>query len=503
MDNDKTKKSLDLSDIFAIAWKRKWLIFIPLVLVAISAYAGSYLITPEYQSSVIIWFGNPVQMTDQLRRMVGDATDVLGSERHRSEELRSMQNEVTSSPFLRQLVQNLRLDQDPSLDKKVAKMRASRPDMSPEQIKFEVLADDLRERIFVSFAGWEQVRISVLSTSPRLARDMAQNLGEILMTEKRRQQMGSVRLSQDFTYDQFSKYEKDLQDKIDELTEFQKKFMGYQLNEMVVSDSNRKAINSEIEGTNIEIEEKKEEERRLLAKLVEIPATKLTLEESNNLKRIKAEIQNLLVSVANLMPKFRWSDPEILNFKTKLYSYIGSLEDEYRDLVEQQFASYDKATRENIAKLFNVRADLDVLYSKSNNLKLALADLTDKMNSIPAYQAKLDQLNREINAARELRDRFKEQQESSQISQALLQEAQFKVVEPAKVPLSPVKPDRLKILIMGIFVGLALGGGAVLLAELLDNSLKSIEQVEEFVGYPVLGVIPEINSIKSAAKVKA
>ncbi|MEP0827103.1 MAG: hypothetical protein HRF51_01140 [bacterium] len=503
MENDKTKKSLDLSDIFAIAWKRKWLIFIPLVLVAISAYAGSYLITPEYQSSVIIWFGNPVQMTDQLRRMVGDATDVLGSERHRSEELKSMQNEVTSSPFLRQLVQNLRLDQDPSLDKKVAKMRASRPDMSPEQIKFEILADELRERIFVSFAGWEQVRISVLSTSPRLARDMAQNLGEILMTEKRRQQLGSVRLSQDFTYDQLSKYEKDLQDKIDELTEFQKKFMGYQLNEMVVSDSNRKAITSEIEGTNIEIEEKKDEERRLLAKLVDIPATKLTLEESNNLKRIKTEIQNLLVSVANLMPKYRWSDPEILNFKTKLYSYIGTLEDEHRELVEQQFASYDKATRDNIARLFNVRADLDVLYSKSNNLKLALADLTDKINSIPAYQAKLDQLNREINAARELRDRFKEQQESSQISQALLQEAQFKVVEPAKVPLSPVKPDRLKILIMGIFVGLALGGGAALLAELLDNSLKSIEQVEEFVGYPVLGVIPEINSIKNAAKVKA
>ncbi len=503
MENDKTKKSLDLSDIFAIAWKRKWLIFIPLVLVAISAYAGSYLITPEYQSSVIIWFGNPVQMTDQLRRMVGDATDVLGSERHRSEELKSMQNEVTSSPFLRQLVQNLRLDQDPSLDKKVAKMRASRPDMSPEQIKFEVLADELRDRIFVNFAGWEQVRISVLSTSPRLARDMAQNLGEILMTEKRRQQLGSVRLSQDFTYDQLSKYEKDLQDKIDELTEFQKKFMGYQLNEMVVSDSNRKAITSEIEGTNIEIEEKKDEERRLLAKLVDIPATKLTLEESNNLRRIKTEIQNLLVSVANLMPKYRWSDPEILNFKTKLYSYIGTLEDEHRELVEQQFASYDKATRDNIARLFNVRADLDVLYSKSNNLKLALADLTDKINSIPAYQAKLDQLNREINAARELRDRFKEQQESSQISQALLQEAQFKVVEPAKVPLSPVKPDRLKILIMGIFVGLALGGGAALLAELLDNSLKSIEQVEEFVGYPVLGVIPEINSIKNAAKVKA
>lgn len=503
MENDKTKKSLDLSDIFAIAWKRKWLIFIPLVLVAISAYAGSYLITPEYQSSVIIWFGNPVQMTDQLRRMVGDATDVLGSERHRSEELKSMQNEVTSSPFLRQLVQNLRLDQDPSLDKKVAKMRASRPDMSPEQIKFEILADDLRDRIFVNFAGWEQVRISVLSTSPRLARDMAQNLGEILMTEKRRQQLGSVRLSQDFTYDQLSKYEKDLQDKIDELTEFQKKFMGYQLNEMVVSDSNRKAITSEIEGTNIEIEEKKEEERRLLAKLVDIPATKLTLEESNNLKRIKTEIQNLLVSVANLMPKYRWSDPEILNFKTKLYNYIGTLEEEHRELVEQQFASYDKATRDNIARLFNVRADLDVLYSKSNNLKLALADLTDKINSIPAYQAKLDQLNREINAARELRDRFKEQQESSQISQALLQEAQFKVVEPAKVPLSPVKPDRLKILIMGIFVGLALGGGAALLAELLDNSLKSIEQVEEFVGYPVLGVIPEINSIKSAAKLKA
>jgi len=271
----------------------------------------------------------------------------------------------------------------------------------------------------------------------------------------------------------------------------------------VVSDSNRKAITGEIEGANLEIEEKKNEERQTLIKLVDIPSSKLVLEESSELRRVKSDIQEQLVSVANLMPKYRWSDPEILNFKTKLYASIATMEDVHRQLVDEQFSSYDKTTRINITKLFNIRADLDILYSKSNNLKLALADLIEKKNSIPAYQARLDQLNREVSAAMELRDRFKEQQEGSQISQALLQEAQFKVVEPAKIPLSPVKPDRVKILIMGIMVGLALGGGAALLAELLDNSLKSVEQVEEMLGFPVLGVIPEISSVKNSYKVNA
>lgn len=500
METERHKRSIELADIMTAAWKRKWLIVIPLILVTALTYAGSYLITPEYESSVIIWLGNPVRLSDQLRRMVGDAGNVLGEERHRSEELRSLQNEVVSSPYIKQLVDNLKLDQDSELDRKVQKTRASRPDLPADQIKFEILLSELRDDISVNFAGWEQVRISVRSRYSTRARDMAQNLGEILMAEKMKQEIGSVRMSQDFTYEQLAKYEKDLQDKIDEKTRFERGYLGIQSNNMVVSDSNQKAVNAEIESIRSDIEDKKREERTLLGKLTAVPMDKLVVTESAESKRLNDDIQNLLGSIANLLPKYRWNDPEILNFKTRLYEMLGDLETENKRLVEQQFGNYDKPTRTLIAQLINIRSDLDIAYAKSNSLKLALSGLAERISSVPEYQAKLDQLNREINAARDLRDRFKEQQEGSQISQALLRESRFQVIEPAKVPLVPFKPNRPKLLMMGIALGLMLGAGAALIAELTDNTLKKIEEIEDFTGYPVLGIIPEISVLKKLPK---
>jgi protein tyrosine kinase modulator len=496
METERHKKTIELADIMTAAWKRKWLIVIPLILVTALTYAGSYMITPEYESSVIIWLGNPVRLSDQLRRMVGDAGNVLGEERHRNEELRSLQNEVVSSPYIKQLVDNLKLDQDPGLDQKVQKARASRPDLPADQIKFEILLNELRDDITVNFAGWEQVRISVRSRYATRARDMAQTLGEILMAEKMKQEIGSVRMSQDFTYEQLAKYERELQEKIDEKTNFEREYLGNQSNNIVVSDSNQKAVNSEIESIRNDIEDKKQEERTLLGKLTTIPADKLVVTESAESKRLKDNIQNMLGSIANLLPKYRWNDPEILNFKTRLYEMIGDLETENKRLVEQQFSNYDKPTRALISQLINLRSDMDIAYAKSNSLKLALSGLAERISSVPEYQARLDQLNREINVARDLRDRFKEQQEGSQISQALLRESRFQVIEPAKVPLAPFKPNRPKLLMMGIALGLMLGAGAALIAELTDNTLKKIEEIEDFTGYPILGIIPEISVLK-------
>jgi uncharacterized protein involved in exopolysaccharide biosynthesis len=315
-----------------------------------------------------------------------------------------------------------------------------------------------------------------------------------------KQEIGSVRMSQDFTYEQLAKYEKDLQDKIDEKTRFERGYLGIQSNNMVVSDSNQKAVNAEIESIRSDIEDKKREERTLLGKLTAVPMDKLVVTESAESKRLNDDIQNLLGSIANLLPKYRWNDPEILNFKTRLYEMLGDLETENKRLVEQQFGNYDRPTRTLIAQLINIRSDLDIAYAKSNSLKLALSGLAERISSVPEYQAKLDQLSREINAARDLRDRFKEQQEGSQISQALLRESRFQVIEPAKVPLVPFKPNRPKLLMMGIALGLMLGAGAALIAELTDNTLKKIEEIEDFTGYPVLGIIPEISVLKKLPK---
>ncbi len=492
------KKAFDVNDLLQVAWRRKWIIIIPMILVTAATFAGSYLITPEYESSVIVWTGSPVKLSNDLQRMLGSGQQMMRTERDRQMELKSLQNEITSTPYLGQLITLMKLDQDPALKEKAVKAQSTRPDLTLDQIKQDYLVNSLRKKIEVGYAGSDQVQISVTSTKPNKARDMAQNLGDIFITEKMRQELGSVRISQDFSFEQLSRYEKDLQDKIDRKTALEKEYMQVKLDESVISDENRRAIDAEIESTDLDIKSKNDEEKGLIGQLADLGLnkSKLNLDESSKLTRLKGDIKQLIGSIATLMQTNEWKAPEVLTFNTRLYNLVGQVEDEIKELVGKQFSDYDQNTRNLLSQLFTLRADIDVLYTRENNLKLAQADLLHKINLIPEYEASLDQVEREITAARDLRDKFKDQQESSQISQALVRESKYKVIEPAKVPLAPFTPDRPKILVLGILLGLAIGAGAAMLSEIMDSSFKNLDEVEEILGVPVIGVIPEIRILK-------
>lgn len=498
MTDSTQKKGFDISDLLSVGWRRKWIIIIPTILVTIATLGGSYLLTPVFRASVIVWVGNTVKLSADIQRMLGNGREAIRSERDMQLELQSLQNEITSSPYLGQLITRLKLDQSADVTQHALKQQANRPDLTLDQIKQDYLITKLRDQIYVSFVGKDQVQILVESVEPYLARDMAQNLGEIFMSEKMKEELGSVRISQDFSYEQLARYEKDLNDRINEKTAFEKEYMKIQLDELVTSEENRREISSEIQGTKFEIQDKKDEETHLMSNLSDLGVTSnsLKLKDSNELRRLKRDATTLIGTVGELMQKYQWSDPEILNFNNRLFGLIRQIENENRQLVDEQFAEYDENVRAQVVQLFNIRDDLELLYERHNNLELALANLNAKINLVPEYDARLDQLDREISAARDLRDKFKDQQESSQISQALLRQSKYRVIEPAKVPLAPYSPQRSKIVVLGFILGVAIGVGAALLSEIMDNSFKTVEDVEKSLGVPVIGVVPEIKFLK-------
>lgn len=64
------------------------------------------------------------------------------------------------------------------------------------------------------------------------------------------------------------------------------------------------------------------------------------------------------------------------------------------------------------------------------------------------------------------------------------------VIDKAKVPKFPFKPNLALNLIIALGLGLAVGIGLALLLEYLDDTFKVPEDLEKFLGLPVLGLIP-------------
>jgi capsular polysaccharide biosynthesis protein len=81
-----------------------------------------------------------------------------------------------------------------------------------------------------------------------------------------------------------------------------------------------------------------------------------------------------------------------------------------------------------------------------------------------------------------------------------LSSSKYKVVEPARTPLEPFKPDRMRIVLMGIVLGLVIGAGAAVAVELMDSSFKKVEDIQDHLGLPVLGITPRMGFLKKIAR---
>jgi uncharacterized protein involved in exopolysaccharide biosynthesis len=76
---------------------------------------------------------------------------------------------------------------------------------------------------------------------------------------------------------------------------------------------------------------------------------------------------------------------------------------------------------------------------------------------------------------------------------------QFNVLDPARIPATPIRPDRNKILLMGCVIGLGLGAGLAWFRESLDKSFHAVADVESYLELPVLATIPNLNEQEKKA----
>lgn len=497
-----TDFNFDIRDIWTILLKRKWLIVIPIIIAGAAAYGVSYIIEPAYESSTIVSVSQEVPLSTELERLIGNNDIGRMRDSERRELLRGYYNELTSTKYLEQVVDRLKLDESPDYDAEAKRLADMRPGVDPSQMKFNLIQNDLKDRIDIQFVARDQVEIITEASSARVARDLANTLADVFVVEKLRQELADIHTTGQFSDVQLERYEREIQNFTNERTQVEQNLLQVRLNPTITAESNRSDISSEIENANSEVTMLRKSERQILSKLVNeagMSTDNLSLDESSNHTELKQELMDLIRQLSERLTSSVWSNPQVLNLTLRQKAVLDGIKQENRHQVDEEYASQDDATRADLVELFNTRSELEYLYSRVSYLQGSLDEIVSKMNLVPEYEAQLTLLDQKIEAAQAFRDRFQRQQETSTIQQGLLQDAsssKYKVVEPAKLPLAPSKPDRKQIAIMGILVGLVLGLGAAVVVELLDNSLKKVEEVEEYLNLPVLGVTPKAEFLK-------
>ncbi|MCU0559806.1 MAG: polysaccharide biosynthesis tyrosine autokinase [Desulfobacterales bacterium] len=156
----------------------------------------------------------------------------------------------------------------------------------------------------------------------------------------------------------------------------------------------------------------------------------------------------------------------------------------------------EEATSEIRAVFREARSELQAAWQAAANREAELGRRLEALQrenmSLPEKGLALVRLQRELELQESLYSQLKAKYQEVQIQESGRVEEVF-IVKPALAPSAPFNiPSKLMIVATGVLMGLIIGVVLAFLAEVFDTSMGTIEDVEELLKVPVLGVIPQL-----------
>jgi succinoglycan biosynthesis transport protein ExoP len=128
-------------------------------------------------------------------------------------------------------------------------------------------------------------------------------------------------------------------------------------------------------------------------------------------------------------------------------------------------------------------------------LRESIASIEARIAATPAVAERLDALNRNYDQLartyQDFSDRLQQAGVQADMERRQLGE-KFRILESAEEAFEPSSPNRILLLTLGAILGLALGVGIGLVAEVTDSSLHTSTELQTTMGIPVLASVPQI-----------
>jgi succinoglycan biosynthesis transport protein ExoP len=498
------KETFDLREYLKLIWKRKVLIIIPFLIVTGVGIWGSYQLTPMFQSTTIVMIKETKLLARPLEAIVPGGQENALSEVRKDQRLATIEAQILSSQILKELISKLELDKDPWVIKRKALLEKKKsPIWTQKGVVEKMLLDNLRENISVELKGENLLEIKVTSPSPEKAAQITENLTEIFIKQSLEDELSGIKQTTIFSDEQLEYYRIQLQASEDTLREFKAKHLQTELGDTIGQRNRMTEIGSLVAATKLQIEDIKKQldvlAQQITKQNVEIPP----LLTSKSLDEKRSQLLAQTRQYAELLISTSVKDVQAVALNMKIEETFRDIEIEIRRLVDTQSKGALRNLRSQIEQYSLKSIRESFLEKKLTLLDQTYSRLRNALAGRVYYESVLRNLEHEAEMNRRIYELFISQAQGSQISQEMLKAVsanRFKIIEPAKIPVAPIRPDKRKIAMFSCLIGLVIGIGAVIIAEAMDHSFKNVEEVEGYLNVKVLGTVSKVDRLNRLFK---
>lgn len=318
------------------------------------------------------------------------------------------------------------------------------------------------------------VIISYNHTNPELAKRIADTVAEVFITNNvERQELGTskaerllaeemaktqekVKTERDARYN-FAK-EKDLPLTPVTVNLEAEKERGY-ASQLLEAENSRRKLKADYEA----------------AKSAEDPLTNPNVQSDELIRKLREKLSDLKEKRESLLQRYTKEWPEVKQIDASIASTEEDLRKAPAQVVTSMRKKYEAAesTEKSLVSAYSQQHGKTTAQTKA---EIDLAAMTQQLTTDEQYLNTLEQKQRELT------------------SMAGDGGTNVSIASPSRLPHEPVGPQRLRSVIIAFLVSLMAGIGLAFLLDFLDDSVKSIDDIDRYIHLPALALIPSVHS---------
>jgi polysaccharide chain length determinant protein (PEP-CTERM system associated) len=486
--------SFNFREYLDIAVRRIYWIIIPFLIILLG---GFYYIleTPKiYQASTLILVQAQKVPENYVRSTVTTSVQ---------DRLRTIEQQVTSRTNLENIIKECKLFDQPPENKMLTEEKVA---LVKKQIGINVANPSGGESAFsISFIGKDPVKITQVTNA------LASNFISENLKIRESQAFGTS----DFLINELETVRIKLEEKEKQLKAYKEKYMGGLPEQL---DANLKILDRlQIQLDQLKNNLKTDEDKlaalqqpvAAVGQLVAIPSTLNNVPsgqsaDENNIFALKKEL-------ASLQARYTDSYPDIIQLKNKIAilekTQSSSVSASSSDSTTQPKASSPQIAGNNRSrqKEIDIRNEISSIKAEITKTEADIDWYQTKVKDTPTRAQEMLSLNRDYNNLNNQYNTLLNKELESELSLSMekkQQGEQFKIIDPAKVPVKPIKPNIQKLALLILVLGVGVGCCLAYLIEFMDTSYKSLLEIEKDLTIPVLITMPTIYSQAEVLKKK-
>jgi len=500
MDFEQTKINYQelLWDFLGIAWRRKYWVLIPSLLGVLASVILMVTLPKVYQSNTLIL----VEAQKVPQSVVQSA--VTGSAQSR---LSTIKQQVLSRSYLTKIIDKFSLYQaeDPekemSLQKKIIRMR--------ENIALSTNGRRRLESFSISFSGKD----------PETVMNVTNELASLVLEENLKIREQFVEGAIDFLDSELNSKQALLERREKELSEYKIRHIGELPGQLNANLRALDRLQSHLDTIQLAKNAAKD---RIVELGKALKSTKASLaaaargEEGGEVplspSTLEVQLKRKRETLSSLLLEYNESYPDVV----MLRSEIKGLEAQQSLLNTSKKAAQGSAQTstvqgEGLAGGFEQAGPVIAIKKQIRATQRELKDLEksesetraqirlyeQRVENTPRREQDLIILQRDYDSIASSYQALLSKRLNAQISRNLERRQkgeQFRVIDPANLPGEPVKPDKFRLLLMGIALGLGSGVGLAFVKEQLDNTVRKPSEVERITTSRILAEIPDFEA---------